>query len=269
MPKSHDLTGMKVGELTVLCRDVEKTKACNGRRQYWFCKCSCGTVKSYIAENLTRKHTTSCGCKTNNYKHKTHGKSSTRLYKIWVGMRKRCYNPSTPHFEYYGGRGITVCEEWNENFESFYNWSITNGYADSLSIDRIDNDKGYSPDNCRWSSKDVQARNKTNLIKVNVNGTEKTLCDWSAESGLPLNVLRLRYLRGIQNGISIFDDSFFEKIRNEPRKVNQYSMQGKLIAKWDSAKLASINGDYSAIGIRECCNGNQMTHKGYIWKYAD
>lgn len=261
----RDLSGQKFGELTAIRIDLEKTKS--SKNTYWFCECSCGSIKSYIASNLTRNHTTSCGCKTNLMKHKTHGKTNTRLYKLWLGMRKRCYNPTAPHYEYYGGRGITVCDEWKNDFMSFYNWSYENGYSDDLSIDRIDNDKGYSPDNCRWETIKNQARNKTNLLYANVNGVEKTLCEWSEIYGIPLNALRLRYLRGKEKGITVFDNDFLKPLRQWPYKVEQYSLDGKLIKTWNSAEEASQHGFGSVGSIRECCSGKNETHIGYKWKY--
>lgn len=266
MPEIQDLTGKKFGYLTVVCQDIRNGES--RKRTYWNCKCVCGNITSVLASNLKRGHTRSCGCKTNSMKHKTHGMSNTRLYKIWIGMKNRCYNPSTPHYEYYGGRGINVCNDWKFDFEPFYKWSTENGYEDGLSIDRIDNGKGYSPDNCRWATKEQQARNKTNLLRVKVNGVEKTLCEWSEICNVPLNALRLRYLRGLKSGVEDFDESLLAPLVDRPRKVNQYSLSGAFIRQWNSAKEAGKAG-FGAIGsIRECCSGKNKQHKGYIWKYA-
>ena len=90
----------------------------------------------------------------------------TKLRKVWDSMKRRCYNPKCDHYKWYGGRGITVCDEWRDSFPTFEEWAFANGYSDELSIDRIDNNQGYSPDNCRWATREEQARNRTNLIIV-------------------------------------------------------------------------------------------------------
>lgn len=101
---------------------------------------------------------------------KNHGFSKHRLYKIWIGLRKRCNNPKYQRYYDYGAKGILVCEEWNSNFMSFYNWSLNNGYKDNLSIDRINNNLGYSPDNCRWATQEIQSRNTRRIRENNSSG---------------------------------------------------------------------------------------------------
>ena len=121
----------------------------------------------------------------------------TRLYRIWEGMKQRCYNTNRPAYRIYGGRGITVCDEWKNSFQAFYKWSMSNGYRDDLSIDRIDNDKGYSPENCRWATRKEQQNNCSNTIKVEINGTQKSLRQWAEETGIYFNTLYKRYRKGI------------------------------------------------------------------------
>lgn len=269
MSKFIDLSGQQFGYLTVLYRNPENPENSKRQRTKWICKCICGNVKSYDASNLKRKNTLSCGCMKNTVKHKTHGMSNTKIYKLWVSMKRRCYNPNMPHYEYYGGKGIRVCDEWKENFQSFYEWSIKNGYKDGLSIDRIDNSKDYSPENCRWVTLEEQAKNKTNLLYATVNGETKSLCEWSEISGVPLNALRLRYLRDTAKGKIHFDESFLSPLREWPRKVEQYTLSGKLIKIWDSAKQADEAGFGAEGSIRECCSGKNSQHLGYRWKYAN
>ena len=113
-------------------------------------------------------------------------------------MKHRCYNRNNAEFHRYGGRGITVCDEWKNNFRAFYDWSMANGYNDNLSIDRIDNDKGYSPDNCKWATRQEQQSNCYNTIWVEIDGVSKSLRQWSRETGIFFNTLYKRYKKGIR-----------------------------------------------------------------------
>lgn len=111
---------------------------------------------------------------------KTHGLSKTRLHRIWHSMYCRCYYPSTNQYKNYGGKGIKVCEEWKyaQGFINFYNWAINNGYSDELTIDRIDNEKDYSPENCRWLTLKEQSNHRTNNRVIEYNGIKHTLSEW-------------------------------------------------------------------------------------------
>jgi hypothetical protein len=121
-----------------------------------------------------------------------------RLQNIYYGMKHRCYNRNNAEFHRYGGRGITVCDEWKDNFQSFYDWAMANGYKDNLSIDRIDNDKGYSPNNCKWATRLEQQSNLSNTIWVEIDGKSKSLRQWSRETGIFFNTLYKRYKKGIR-----------------------------------------------------------------------
>lgn len=154
MGRLRDLTGKRFGHWTVLEMDSNRvTYKSGGIKVLWICKCDCGNVKTVLAGNLLSEKSTNCGCtgmeKFNKAK-KTHGKSRTPLYITWCNMKNRCGNPNYAEYSRYGGRGITICEEWEHDFESFQRWAIENGYKEGLSIDRIDVDKEYSPDNCQW-----------------------------------------------------------------------------------------------------------------------
>lgn len=129
-----------------------------------------------------------------NYKH---GMCNTRLHRIWTNMKSRCNNPKATHYEHYGGNEITICEEWKNDFQAFYDWSMSHGYEEHLTIDRIDNDKGYSPDNCRWTDYRTQNRNKRNVPTYEHNGVTFTQADVFNLFGIKRTTFQARLKRGL------------------------------------------------------------------------
>lgn len=175
MPKFIDLQGERFGRLIVLYRDVSRNG--NGGHTYWICRCDCGKFKTVRSDELRNELIVSCGCyhaeitsKVGKRINLKHGMSNSRLFKIWSGMKSRCYNKNVPAYKNYGGRGISICTSWIESFEEFEKWSFRHGYSDCLEIDRIDNNGPYSPENCRWISRKENCRNRRNNYPVEVNG---------------------------------------------------------------------------------------------------
>lgn len=156
--KAIELTGQRFGRLVVIARCTER----RGQSAAWRCMCDCGTETIVFANSLKQGRARSCGClrKEESAKRATrHGKARSRLYRIWQGMRNRC-KYDYDNTKSWHGRGIKVYEEWENSFESFYEWAIHHGYAEGLSIDRIDSDGNYTPDNCRWADAKTQANNR-------------------------------------------------------------------------------------------------------------
>ena len=161
MGKRKELIGMHFGKLTVI--EYVGTQP-GSRRALWRCRCDCGGEKIATTYLLTYGKSTNCGCtRREQGLHYIHGGTHTRLYRIWKGMKNRCYNPKQAGCDRYGGRGIAICDEWLHNFEAFRTWATSNGYQDDLTIDRIDNDEGYTPDNCRWVTYQDQIHNRRSL----------------------------------------------------------------------------------------------------------
>ena len=169
MPKNKALiAGQKFNRLTIISLNHKKLyinpNTCKkSYKEYYLCKCDCGKKTIVYKDYIKRGHTKSCGCYNQEIKSKTHtkhGMEGTRIYRIWQGIKKRCFCKSWLAFNHYGGRGITVCKEWKNNFSSFYKWAIKNGYNDKLTIDRINVDGNYEPSNCRWATWKEQANNK-------------------------------------------------------------------------------------------------------------
>lgn len=178
MSKFKDITYQKFGRLTALYRLQNYH---NKHNAYWLCVCKCGNFKEVSLNNLYRGNVRSCGClhkETMISLCKTHGKTNTRLYHIWQRMKSRCYYSKDNRYQYYGGRGIAVCDEWKDDFMAFYKWAIDNGYRDNLTIDRIDVDGNYEPSNCRWATNNEQAKNKTNNKYYTINGKTYCLKEW-------------------------------------------------------------------------------------------
>lgn len=167
-------SGDKFNKLTIIKLNnikIKKRKNRNVYEYYYLCKCDCGKMCVKEKHHIIHRNT-SCGC----IKIKQGCLSNTRLYNIWHGIKTRCNNANN---KIYGGKGIKICSEWKDNFISFYNWAIKNGYRDNLTIDRVDNNLGYSPNNCRFVDRVIQNNNRSNNILVNIDDRFYTINDIS------------------------------------------------------------------------------------------
>lgn len=174
-----DLTGQRFGRLLVV--GLVDSPAGSNIATKWKCQCDCGNVVEVQSANLKSGCSRSCGCLQKELaanKHKTHGQTGTRLYVIWQHMLRRCRKESDPAFQWYGARGIAVCDEWSD-FQAFHDWSMVSGYAEGLTIDRIDVNGNYCPENCRWLPLRKQQENKRNNVFIEFEGQRKTASQWA------------------------------------------------------------------------------------------
>lgn len=205
-----DLTGQRFGRLLVIELAPGYKKS-----THWICKCDCGKIVVVWGQSLRKGNTTSCGCYHREIaggNFKTHGLSHTKLYHIWEGMKRRCNNESDVGYHKYGARGIRICNEWQNDFKVFYDWAIQNGYEDGLTIDRINNEEGYCPENCRWVTLLEQANNTRSNHRIVCRGEEHTLAEWSRISGIQSATICRRLKKGWPE-----EEAIFGKLR-----TNQY-----------------------------------------------
>ena len=242
--------GQKFGRLTVIELDhVEHTidnsgKTCN--KEYYKCVCECKNEVIVLKDYLKNGHKRSCGCLHKEVTrekflgaNKTHGMSETRLFYIWKTMKVRCNCKTNKNYKYYGGRGITICQEWLEDFMNFYNWSIANGYNENapknaITLDRIDNNKGYCPENCRWTSQKVQANNNRHNHPITYNGETKNIGEWAEVFNLTRHII----LNRLRKGWSL-DKTFMTPKKNNPTHFITYKGITRTLSDW--AKKININ----------------------------
>lgn len=200
-----DLTGQRFGRLLVLERAEDRREGTKPRVM-WHCLCDCGNKTIVSGASLRTGHTLSCGCKIrkHGYSHKE------RLYETWKNMRRRCNDPANKRYEQYGGRGIKVCSEWDE-YLPFRSWAMSSGYSEELTIDRIDVDGDYCPENCRWATLTEQMNNMTTNRNIMYNGETRTMSEWAREFGITYGAMNHR----IQRGWSM------ERIQNTPLRTRK------------------------------------------------
>lgn len=192
---SRQMIGSTFGRLTVI---GESSRVSKNRNRYYLCSCSCGNSDVEVRGDYLRSgHTVSCGCEASSIlrdRNTTHGMYGTRIYRIWKNMRNRCENSESQDYQSYGGRGITVCEEW-KSFEQFYA-DMGLPPTETATIERRQNHLGYSPDNCRWAEPREQANNRRSNVYLEYAGRKQTVAQWAREIGINVNTLRFRLRSG-------------------------------------------------------------------------
>lgn len=199
MGQFKDISGQRFGKLVALRAERDSS----GRRYVWECQCDCGNRLWVPSVSLTTGKKQSCGCIIRGIlqnRNTTHGHSHERLYKVWKGMKSRCYNQHHRSYEKYGGRGITVCDEWHD-YSVFREWAYANGYDENAdyqqcSLDRIDVNGNYSPENCRWADAFTQAANTQTALRITFDGETRTIPEWAKEYGLQKDTLHYRIKSG-------------------------------------------------------------------------
>ena len=270
--------GERYGRLTII-REVEPAGSSHKRVRRFLCRCDCGNEIICRLPNLKSGTTKSCGCYrkfVSSNRRDCHHLKNTRIYRIWCGMKRRCYNKHNEHFDRYGGRGIIVCDEWKTDFMNFYDWAMSNGYDDKLSIDRINNEGNYEPSNCRWANQKQQIVNSTAAIKCSLGGNIVSLSDIADILGVSFKRIR-RIVYMLNNGydmneilsLSKKDDSFMfaEETYAEKKQVVDLKIKwitpkpfDRVITRnayddiWTANIFSHMNscGEYVAIGCAGC-----------------
>ena len=197
MAKVINLTGRRFGRLTAIER-VASPKA----QAQWRCVCDCGKETVVRSQDLRNGHTKSCGCyglevsASHTPSFSTHKESKFRLYRVWIGLKGRCNNCKNKDYSYYGGRGIKVCPEWDKSYEKFRDWALADGYRDDLTIDRIDVNGNYCPENCRWVDMKTQMNNTRANRRITQNGETRTMAEWAERTGIAYDTIRYRAIKG-------------------------------------------------------------------------
>ena len=204
MGKLINLAGQRFGKLTVIKRVEDKILPSGRHTTMWLCQCDCGNYTTVSSGHLRANKIKSCGCLIKEIAseiNKTHGKAKSRLYNVWSSMKARCCNPNNNRYKNYGGRGIKVCDEWKNDFMNFHNWAMQNGYDETAlrgkcTIDRINVNGNYCPENCRWVTMGVQLKNTTQNRMLTYKGMTKPFKEWSDELGINYHSLYTRLEKG-------------------------------------------------------------------------
>lgn len=228
--KTENLVGLKFNKLTV----IKKIGRNNYGKTEWLCKCDCGKETITTGNNLKSGNTKSCGCHNLEQiikRNTKHNLRYTRIYQTWLSIKRRCYNKNFKEYHNYGGRGIVVCSEWLDDFMNFYNWGMSNGYKENLSIDRINVNGNYEPSNCRWATLKEQANNKTTNHFITYKGITKTITQWAEFFNIDKRLLqdRIKKLKwDFEKAVKTPTDEY----KNRANKLIYYNGEYKTKEEW-------------------------------------
>lgn len=269
-------TGQVINGFKVLDGYCKKSKSGNSHAIVYKVQCvECGAISEKYRNCLFNENIECrCDCK------KVVRPGDERLYGIWSGMKDRCFNANNTNYHRYGGRGITVCEEWKKDFVPFRDWAWANGYNDSLSIDRVNNDGNYEPTNCRWATREVQANNTSTNHYITINVTTKTIAEWSKITGVPERTIWARLNNGwseedalfipVENREGPMSESRRQKIiAKRGHAVVQCDLDGNIITTYQTVSDAARTMGVDRASIGSALRGKSKTSAGYIWHYID
>lgn len=272
MSARKNLTGMKFGRLTVIEPASNFVTPTSGKvRSRWLCKCDCGNTCIVKTDYLHAGRTRSCGCLSEENRrtcNKTHGLSGTRIYNEWNSMKGRCNNPKNKRYDTYGGRGIKVCKEWNNSFEVFQKWAMENGYTDELTIERIDVNGNYCPENCCWIPFNEQAKNRrTSLRVIDKDGKEKLAMDIAERNGIAMRNVCARIHDGWDINEALNTPLISQTLKRSVKQISLFT--GEVIEVYKSIGEASRAIGVDRSSISRCCSGSRTKACGYAWRYAE
>lgn len=260
----ESLVGKKFGAWTVLRQVDSKITSGGNKKACYECRCICGNIKTVTRQALMNGESKSCGCLKTQYCSQTnykHGMAYNRIYKIYTSMKSRCSNPNNAEYNRYGGRGIEVCSEWlgDEGFINFYNWATNNGYQDNLSIDRVNNDGNYEPNNCRWATFKEQMNNTSKNHNLTYNNETHTAKEWSKILNISIHNIYYRIKKGYPVEKVLSPDVYNKK------QVAVYK-NNNLIKIFDTRKEASEYLHIDPSMISKYINKKCINPDGYVFK---
>lgn len=263
----ENIIGQKYEKLTIIDELQPIKTPTRGNRRIVLCRCDCGNTIETRLDYLRNGHRKSCGCLYRNQ----NGFGSTKICKVWRQMHDRCENVKNRAFQNYGGRGIKVCTEWSgkNGFENFRLWAISHGYKEGLTIDRIDVNGDYCPENCRWATVKQQNNNQRDNHKLTYDNQTHTIAEWSDITGISQSLILAR-INKLNYSVGEALGYVPHVIKNgKARKVNQIDRTtNELIAQFDSLIEAQKATNLHFSAISKCCQGKSKQAGGYIWQYA-